>query len=900
MPRILLPLLAALILVSGCDRMGSIEKIGPEERLPLLLPRLPVGERPVSGGEAIEGPRVTVLENGLTVVVQRDTRFPLASLRLYVRAGSAWETPREAGISHFFEHMVFKGTRRLGPGEAARTIEAAGGEFNAGTSTDYTVYYADMPKESWRLGLDVIQDMALNAVIDPAELESERKVVISEMEMGEDDPSRRQFKALQALLWPGSSYAWPIIGTRETVSAITRQEMADYVRRHYQPRSMLLLAVGDVTEEAVLAEARKHFGTLRNQGVATPARELPLPLFTGPAVRVEHGKWNKAYVTLAFPVPGLRRAEAVGLDLLAQLLGGDATSRLYRTWKYEKQVVDQIAAECMTMERGGAFIIQAVLDADKVAGFTAGLAADLAALNPDDFTAEELARAKLNMEDQLFRSKETLGGLASKLGWFAFFENGEVSEDNYLFALRSADAAMLRAVARDYVRPDRLAGIFLLPEGTDADAAGLAEAVERAWSAGRGDGAAAAAGTRGEPELLHVDGVTVALLPDATLPYTSLELSWPGGAALDQDSQQGLAEFTATYMGKGVGGMDFLTRQIFLTDRAASLGSGARRDGFSISARFPTRFTADMLPLVEATVLAPDFPEGELARVRQTQLAGIKRREDRPLGLAFRRLFPFLFSGTGYGSLAMGTPQSIESLTPEQARAFWQRQRALPFVLSACGDFDRDAILALARNLRRAIGPVQEFTQPQPVWTDARSQTEQLPGRNQVHLLKVFPAPGLTAPDSPALAVLKEVLSGQSGLLFRELRDKQGLGYSVTAMLWQTPQAGFIAFYIGTEPDKAEQALKGFDEAIEGLKNAELPLEDVRRAVNIISGDFWRERQSISSRSGEAASLMTMGLPLDFAQQQIAAAAKVTPADLRALAAKILKPGEARLLRVEP
>ncbi len=906
MPRTLLLLLASLVLLCGCDRMGSVERIDPEDRLPLLLPRLPVGERPAAG--AADGPRTTVLENGLTVLVQRDARFPLASLRLYVRAGSGWETPREAGLSHLLEHMVFKGTRRLGPGEAARAIEAAGGEFNAGTSFDYTVYYADMPAANWRLGLDVIQDMALHATVDAAELENERKVVVSELEMGEDDPGRRQFKALQEMVWPGTSYAWPIIGTRESLAGITRDDILDYVRRRYQPRNMLLLAVGDVREEAVLAEARRHFGALRNSGASQAADELPLPLFAGPAVRVEHGKWNKAYVTLAFPVPGLRREQAVGLDLLAQILGGDATSRLYRTWKYEKRLVDQISAECMTLERGGGFVIQATLDADKVAAFTAGLAADLAALDPAAFTAEELARAKLNIEEQLFRSKETLGGLANKLGWFAFFENGQVSEDNYLFALRGAGQAVLADVAREYLRPGRLAGIYLLPDGTKADAAGLAEAVERAWparaeeaassvSAAAGDGGAAG---RTPAEVVPVHGVPVALLPDPTMPYTSIEISWPGGSSLDATVTDGLADFTAAYLSKGAGGMDYLTRQVFLSDRAASLGAASRRDAFTVSARFPTRFTADILPLVEATILAPDFPEAELGRVRQEQLAAIKRREDRPLGLAFRRLFPFLFSGPGYGSLILGDPASVEGLTPRQARGFWQRQRGLPLSIAVCGDFDRDAVLALARRLRGGTGQAADVTPAVPVWKEEREAVEHLPGRNQVHLLKVFPAPGLTDPDSPALAVLKEVLSGQSGLLFRELRDKQGLGYSVTAMLWQTPGAGFIAFYIGTEPDKAGQALAGFDAAIEGLRAAELSAEEVRRAVNILQGDYWRERQSISSRAGEAASLMTMGLPLDFARRQVEAAGAVTPGEIKALAARILRPEEARLLRVEP
>ena len=140
-------------------------------------------------------PVVTTLPNGLTVLVQEDTRFPLASLRLYVRAGSAYETPEQAGISHLLEHMVFKGTANRAPGQVASDVEGAGGALNAATSFDYTVFYTDMPADQWRLGMDVLHDMVFNASIDPEELAREKQVVLAELKRNEDTPESLLFKA---------------------------------------------------------------------------------------------------------------------------------------------------------------------------------------------------------------------------------------------------------------------------------------------------------------------------------------------------------------------------------------------------------------------------------------------------------------------------------------------------------------------------------------------------------------------------------------------------------------------------------------------------------------------------------------------------------------------------------
>jgi zinc protease len=851
-------------------------------------------------------PTLTRLENGLGVLVQPDKRFPLVSLRLYVHAGSAYETPGRSGISHLLEHMVFKGTARRAPGQVAEDIESAGGYLNAATSFDYTVYIIDLPAERLDLGLDVLRDMIFGAALDPEELEREKQVVLSELERGEDSPGSRRFQALQPLLWPGTPYERPIIGLRETVSSFTRQDILDYIAEFYQPQSMLAVVVGDVDPARAVDMVRAHFGDLKNTAPTAPRGPLPAPRFDAPRVAVQAGPWNKVYLSVAFPAPALGTAQGPGLDLLAQVLGGDRSSRLYRKYQYELGLVDSISAYAMNLEGTGLFSISAELDRDKLPAFWAGLTADLAALPTTAFTDRELDRARLNLEDDLYSSKETLGGLASKLGYFQFFENGPQAEDNYLYALRHAGADELRALAAGVLTREALAATVLLPEGETNAPEALEKDLLAGVDAAFGPGAAAApkaeavGGQRGGMDTVDLGGGrTLVLLPDTTLPYTSVTLAAPGGDALLFPDEQGLAELAAQALTRGTADLSATEYRDFLADRAASIGARASRDMFTVSARFPSRFAADVLPLLGRTITAPAFGADEVARAVTEQQAAIRSREDQPTGLAFRHLFPMLFADTGYGQFHEGTVDGIAGLGPAQVREFWARQRRQPWTMAVCGDFDREAVVALAREL--AAGPPAEpFAFPRPTWGPGHTQALTLPDRNQSHIVVAFPVPGLRSDDSVGLDVLRQALAGQGGLLFRELRDRQGLGYTVTALLWQAPETGFLAFYIGTSPDKTAQALEGFRQAVTGLRETPLAEAEVARAASLIAGDYHRDNQSLSARSAEAAGLLARGFPADHDRENVARAAQVTPADLHALARNWLVWDRAYVLTVEP
>ena len=329
----------------------------------------------------------TRLANGLNVYILQDKRFPLVCTRLYVRTGSANEDPAQAGISHVLEHMVFKGTDHRPKGQVARDVEALGGYLNAATSFDKTWYITDMPAQHWRTGMDVVKEMAFQATLDPAELEAEKQVIISELQGGEDNPGRKLHEDMQTASLANTPYGHPIIGFENTINSLTTTDLRNYVARWYQPQNMCLLVAGDLEPAEVLAHAEKLFGSMQNSSeLAAPAMPDLANAPGGEMVSVRRGPWNKVYLGLAFPAPALADMRSVQLDVLCYLLGGDATSRLYRKYKYDLQLVDSISVDNMSLARGGMLSIDATLDADKVESFLTQLLQDLASLKAGTFT----------------------------------------------------------------------------------------------------------------------------------------------------------------------------------------------------------------------------------------------------------------------------------------------------------------------------------------------------------------------------------------------------------------------------------------------------------------------------------------------------------------------------------
>lgn len=858
----------------------------------LLLPQLAAAApqaAPANPSTSGNDTMLVRLKNGLTVYIIRDSRFPLVCTRLYVGTGSANETAEQAGISHVLEHMVFKGTEKRPKGQVARDVESLGGYLNAATSFDKTWYITDMPAKHWKTGMDVVKDMAFHPSLDPAELEAEKDVIVSELKGGDDTPTRRLFEDLQVAGLAHTVYGRPIIGFEKTIRAVTADDLRAYIRTWYQPQNMMLLVAGDIDPKAVLAHAEELFGDLKNDAILPEPAPVRLEgAAGGPRVEVTRGPWNKVYLGIALPAPALGDQRSIDLDVLAYALGGDGTSQFYRKYRYEKQLVDSISVGNMSLNRAGLFYMVAQLDADKVEPFWQEFTRDLAALDAGKITPDVIERARFNYEDGMDRASETLDGLTSWKATVQFELGGPQGEANVRHALAAVDSARLRQAQDLWLRPDQVRVRVLAPE--KAQLPDLDAILQRNWPAPAAERqkAAAAAEKVGKREIVDLgQGRTVILQPDRTIPYVSLEILRPGGNALLKPADQGLAQLTAATLTDGCGTRDLDAMERFVAERAAFLSASAGVQSFTVSLTGPARFNADYFALLGDLLHKPTFAEKDVRRQADTLKAALVRRQDNPMSFMGSKINGFLFpGGQPYGFDGLGTAENQDRFGPKDVQTFWKQQNAQPWILSVAGDFDREKVLAFARSL--PVPTASAVDVPQPSWGADKRLPLSLPGRQQAHLLLAFHAVPLDHPDAPALMLLESVLSGQSGLLFNKLRDEQGLGYTVTAFYRSLPKAGFMAFYIGTTPRNLDVARQGFSGIIKDIKTDLLPADLLAKGLNRMEGSYYRGRQSLGARADEAASERLLGQPQDFQKRLLEKAAKVTPEQLREVARKYL------------
>ena len=858
----------------------------------LLLPQLAAAApqaAPANPSTSGNDTMLVRLKNGLTVYIIRDSRFPLVCTRLFVGTGSANETAEQAGISHVLEHMVFKGTEKRPKGQVARDVESLGGYLNAATSFDKTWFITDMPAKHWKTGMDVVKDMAFHPSLDPAELEAEKDVIVSELKGGDDTPTRRLFEDLQVAGLAHTVYGRPIIGFEKTIRAVTADDLRAYIRTWYQPQNMMLLVAGDIDPKAVLAHAEELFGDLKNDTILPEPAPVQLEgAAGGPRVEVTYGPWNKVYLGIALPAPALGDQRSIDLDVLAYALGGDGTSQFYRKYRYEKQLVDSISVGNMSLNRAGLFYMVAQLDADKVEPFWQEFTRDLAALDAGKITPDVIERARFNYEDGMDRASETLDGLTSWKATVQFELGGPQGEANVRHALAAVDSARLRQAQDLWLRPDQVRVRVLAPE--KAKLPDLDAILQHNWPAPAVERqkAAAAAEKVGKREIVDLgQGRTVILQPDRTIPYVSLEILRPGGNALLKPADQGLAQLTAATLTDGCGTRDLDAMERFVAERAASLSASAGVQSFTVSLTGPARFNADYFALLGDLLHKPTFAEKDVRRQADTLKAALVRRQDNPMSFMGSKINGFLFpGGQPYGFDGLGTAENQDRFGPGDVQSFWKQQNAQPWILSVAGDFDREKVLAFARSLPVPTAPAVDV--PQPTWGADKRLPLSLPGRQQAHLLLAFHAVPLDHPDAPALMLLESVLSGQSGLLFNKLRDEQGLGYTVTAFYRSLPEAGFMAFYIGTTPRNLDVARQGFSGIIKDIKTDLLPAELLTKGLNRMEGSYYRGRQSLGARADEAASERLLGQPQDFQKRLLEKAAKVTPEQLREVARKYL------------
>ena len=353
--------------------------------------------------------RLTRLPNGLTVVSEIMPRVETVSFGAYVAAGTRNEAEAENGVSHFLEHMAFKGTGRRDAAAIAREIENVGGHLNAYTARENTAYYCKVLKEDLPLAADIIGDILTHSTFVPEELERERGVILQEIGQSNDTPDDIIFDHFQATAFPGQPMGRPTLGTEDVIKALKREALTGYMRRHYGPESMVVAAAGALDHDALLDLVKRHFADLPQ--VAPPASEPAR--YQGGEFREER-ELDQVHIVLGFP--GTAYAEPLHYPtlLLSTLLGGGMSSRLFQEIREKRGLVYSIYSFAHPFQDGGIFAIYAGTG-EKEAEELVPVTLEQLRKVQTDVTQEELDRAKAQFRASLLMSLESTGSRTEQL-----------------------------------------------------------------------------------------------------------------------------------------------------------------------------------------------------------------------------------------------------------------------------------------------------------------------------------------------------------------------------------------------------------------------------------------------------------------------------------------------------
>jgi len=422
-----------------------------------------------------------VLPNGLTVLLREVHNAPLISWWVLYRVGSRNEPTGKTGVSHWVEHMLFKGTEQFPAGYLDQAIDRAGGSWNAQTSIDYTAYYETLPAEQIDLGLRAEADRMLNATFAPEEVASERTVIISERQGGENDPEFWLSEELRAAMFRVHGYHHEIIGDQIDLETMTRDDLYGHYQRHYVPSNAVAVAVGDFDTAAMLAQITTLFGDLP----ASPAPKLfvrPEPAQHGERRVTVARPGAAAYLSVAYRVPGVNDPDWIALYMLDAIFGGptgfggggvgNKTTRLYRALIRSELAADAGAGMTPTIDPFMYSIDATVRDGRTLEEVEAALFAEIDRLRAGDITQVELDKARKQARALFAYSTEKVTGQAFWLAYFEHVANSYEWFTSFESRLLAVTLDEVHAVAQKYLDPtQRTVGWFTPTGEPDADQA---------------------------------------------------------------------------------------------------------------------------------------------------------------------------------------------------------------------------------------------------------------------------------------------------------------------------------------------------------------------------------------------------------------------------------------------
>ncbi len=781
------------------------------------------------------------LDNGLNTLFINSPGCSAGTVQMWFRAGSALEDKENEGIAHFLEHMFFKGTPTRPGTQLAHDIESYGGEVNAFTSFDYTCYYINTPSIFLDKSVDILLDMVANPLFGKDEIPSERQVVFEEYRRAMDNPSQYNFIQLQKTSFEGG-YMHPILGREDTILNFSQEQIKHFRENNYNLENALLVVAGDLKQ---IENLKLKIGSFK----LPHGKKSDFGLFKlkhRETINVHDKDIRQATLTLCIQSPGYSDDDAPAQDLAVNCLAHGETSRFYQALVAKTSICNGIAGSTMYFANGGVHMIKMNFPVENLSKITKIFMDVLTEAVQEGFLPDELNKIKNQYIASKVYEKESIESYAFSLG-HGFAQAGNIHcEEDFIQKIRETT---IDQVWDGLIEIIKESSHFTLqvPKGTKIPSL---EKQLKTWQSQLTklssrikvkDESVKCIASDYDPMVKVVNlkpGIKFIYRQNKMTPTFVLHAYMKGGQSFENPKNAGIHHLMSRLFNYGYKGISYEKLKNELESLSSSLGGFSGKNAYGITLHGQSRDYDRLTTHFFGTLFKPDFPKKFFEHERKIIKRALDNQKEDATKQAFKAFYKMVFNGHPYSLDLAGTPETLKTFSDAALHKLHQSHlKNSEMVLTYCGDQDFNVIFSMLQKVFKTIPsriPVKK----------AKKKANGVVGKNlslefdreQTQIVIGAPAFCIGSKEDIFLKMITAHLSGQSSELFVEVRDKQGLCYSVSPIHVSALEAGCWGIYIGSGHDKTEAAINAIIILLNKLRNDGIKIEEFERIKTMIDG----------------------------------------------------------------
>ena len=822
-------------------------------------------------------------DNGQTVIIKQVKNNPIVIIDTWVKTGSINENEKNNGVSHFLEHLFFKGTKKYSPGEFDKILESKGAITNAATSKDFTHYYIKIPSKYFDLAIDLHADMLLSPMVPRKELEKERKVVMEEIAKDADNPSEKVYDNLIEMLYKKHPYKMKVLGTEEVIGKISRKEILNYYKTHYGPGNMVTIIIGDVEPEHALDKVKETFNTSPRKlekNVNKKEKEL-----VSQVRKIDYQKEIQGgYLLIGFRGSDAFNNDTYALDVLATILGDGRSSILYEKIKEQKQLAFSISAGNLTYREDGIFVIKANFIPENLTRLEKSIFKEINKIKKDSVTFEQLQLAQKIIERDTYYSRESISNIASEIGYTTALTDNPKYYNEYLDKIGKVNIGDIKRVANKYLNEDKCAVSVVLPEKSEILEIEKTKAPEYS--------AKLVKEIPSTKKYILNNGSTLLISPNDLNDIVAMSIYIKGGEFLEKIP--GTANIMSSVMMKGTKNYSSLELAQILEENGIKISPSCSADTFSIDVLTTKPQLEKTFVLLNEIVNDACFNDYEIEKTKNVKLNSIKKSRDLPINYALEEYKSLIFENSVYSYGSKIFEKTIPKVCRKNILEYYGKIfNPKNIVISVNGDVDKDYLVdrfseifgmeskGTEFNYDNYASKIYPVKAPKTVIKDANNlQTAWLITGWQTTGVK-------NEKDYATLEVIDNILgSGMNSRLFINLRKQKGLAYQLGSSYSPKILKGAFTLYIGTNPKTLDLAQKMLMAEVNKLKTEFVSNQELQQAKEKIIGNYILSQETNLDKASTVGSFEVSGQGFDFKDDYEKLINSVTASDIIEVANK--------------